>query len=214
MINWFNNEIEKYGNLIKKELSPYDVIKKNGAKYLIKSYDVNNLGTLSTLEIKAMLGLMKVTSIIFTPLNKDMPILSFDLIKVFGKTTLLIDLYNTNIDESNYPSLMKLKEGANLPINKLEPRWYDVYKFNESVSFKGKGIQKQAIEFSKQYILEYFSIMEKSKDSDPEIKRANTKKYVDELFSKGGPAVDQFKKLIGDKPTYDLFTHYIFGAEK
>jgi hypothetical protein len=213
MLTWFKDEMEKLGNVVKREISPYNIINGATTHYKINAYEVEGIGTFSTIKVNALVSTVKVESIIFTPLYKDMPLLSFDFISVIGwGDTLLLELYDTNINPQDLSSLVKIKENSSLPDGTLNPRWFDKIKMSPSLVKKARKKKKELIDFSKEYILEFIRLLNEVPSTTKEEKQAKVQVLADDLFNKGSRITDQLKKLIGDKPTYDLLTHYILGA--
>ena len=75
--------------------NPYAKIDKNGMHFRITTYAVKGFGHLSVIDMKAMLGLMKMESVILNAETRDLPLYSGDLIRVAGKCTILQEFYNT-----------------------------------------------------------------------------------------------------------------------
>ena len=67
-------------------------------------------------------------------------------------------------------------------------------------------------EITADYLAAYLKNAEHAPEADPAVKKAKTKAYVDGLFSNGGPAVDQFKKLFGAETARDIFEGYVFSC--
>ena len=68
------SELGREYTVKERDLGKYRVLKKSGMTFRISSYDVEGLGSMSTIDMKAMLGLMPVsaadailTAEIFTP---------------------------------------------------------------------------------------------------------------------------------------------------
>ncbi len=125
----------------------YDNIKIKGITFDIKSYNATGLGHVSTMHATGLFGLMKMDTLIVSPIDIDLPILSYDRFMVMGNDTLIIEGYDTMVDSTNLDSLMKIKEHySTLPHRNPGQHWYDDIKLNESISFKGKKEFSQTFE--------------------------------------------------------------------
>lgn len=179
----------------------------------IRAYDIDRVGRLSTVEMRAMFGLMRMQTFIITPLDKKLPVFSYDLIKAMGRDTLIIELYDVAANGVTISSLEGIKAAyANLPEKELGKNWYDGMKLAASVAKKGKKIGPQCVELSEKYISAYVDALTTAESADSSRQAAATKDYVDGLFKNGGPSTDQFKKMLGEKEAYDLFANYLFAT--
>ncbi|MBQ6292445.1 MAG: hypothetical protein IJK77_01020 [Lachnospiraceae bacterium] len=189
-------------------------IDKNGMHFFITTYKVKGFGYLSVIDMKAMFGLMKMESVVLNATHRDLPLYSGDLIKVAGKCTLLQEFYNTMIDpmtEDAKAPYRKVKEKyKGLAPYETGPHWYDDIRYDFTLGATGKELKDKERTITKDYFDAYLENVAIAPACDPEEKKAKTKAYVDGLFKNGGPAVDQFKKLIGDEAAREVFEKYVF----
>ncbi|WP_029232662.1 hypothetical protein [Butyrivibrio sp. VCB2006] len=197
--------------LISRGSAGFDGIKIKGMTFTIGSYEAEGLGHVSTMSSKGFFGLMKMDTLIITPLEKDLPIFSYDRIKAMGNDKLYIELYDTMIDPPSFEALDKIKEKyKDLPAFTPGPQWYENIKLPQTVTYSGKKADSDkfnamAIEYMKAFI----SISAPSV-SDAETKQKKTDYYVDGLLNNGGPATDVFLKAIGKERTTTLFKEVLF----
>ncbi len=205
---------EKKFKLTKIDIGEFSSLKVGPMKFKIECYDIENIGRLSILRGKAMLGLMKMDTLMFTCFNKDVPFFNYDRIHAFGKDTLLIECYDTLKEKKEYPSLLSIKEKLN-GVGKYEqkPAWYDSIRLKESLACKGKKVTKLFDEVATSFILEFSDITIGAKDIDPKEKKELQKKYIEGLLSNGGVSTDMFIKNIGKEKTETLYRKYLFGIE-
>ena len=189
-------------------------IDKSGMHFTITTYKVKGFGHLSVIDMKAMFGLMKMESVILNAEYKDLPLYSGDLIKAAGKVTLLQEFYNTMVDpmtEAAKAPYRKVREKyKNLPPCETGPRWYDSIRYDFTLGAAGKELKEKEKQITKDYFDAYLENLAIAPACDPAEKRAKTAAYVDGLFKNGGPAVDQFKKLIGEEAAREVFEKYVF----
>ena len=196
------------------DMGDYKTLNKKGMHFLFSCYELKDVGHISIFSMKAMFGAMKMESIVINPFKKDAPLFSYDLIDVFGKRTLLVENYNTQLANISLKSLATFKEKySSLEDGEAEHRWYDSLKMEGSLVKKGKKKNPLFEKMMEEYMSAYLEILSSSKDCDEEKKRSKAKEYTEGLLSHGGPAVDQIKKLIGEERTGVLFREYIFGTK-
>lgn len=203
--------------LTEKSVGEYANMKAKGMKFKVNQYEAKGLGNVSVMEAKGFFGLMQMDTLIINPLEKDLPLFSYDRVMAMGNDTLIIELYDTFVDKQELVELSAWKEeNKNLPVHDLGKHWYDSIKLEESVSYKGK--KEQTTSFDK-FSVAYFDKFLKSGGvkvsvSDVKKKRDRASVYVEGLLKNGGPSTDVFKKEFGEPRTAKLFRKVLFGTEK
>lgn len=203
---------DKY-ELVEVETNEYSNLKVSGMKFEIKAYDALGLGRVSIMKAKGFFGLMKMDTLMITPTDKDLPLLSYDRIIAMGNDTLIIELYNTQVENCDLSPLACVKEKYNnLADHNLGEHWYDSIKFSESVSKKGKKKEfEQYNELTLQYVNEYLNLSSKE-ITNKEEKNNKSQIYVNGLLTNGGPSTSIFQKNIGKEKTEKLFKEILFGT--
>lgn len=197
-----------------RNLESYSIIKKKGMTFHISGYEVKDIGYISTLQMSAMFGLMKMRMLVFTPLNVDAPLFSYDYINAMGNETLLLELYDTQIEPTDLTALNAVKANYNrLPNHDLGTHWYDHLKLTPSLAKKGKKLTEDYQKLCNDYFHAYLTLLDKAPACDRAAKQAKVREYTNGLLTNGGPSTDQFKNLIGDEATKDLFTRFIFSSD-
>lgn len=203
--------------LEEKNTGEYANMKAKGMKFQIKQYEAKGLGNVSVMEAKGFFGLMQMDTLIINPLEKDLPLFSYDRVWAMGNDTLIIELYDTFLEKQDFSDLEVWKEeNKNLPEHDLGKHWYDSIKLAESVSKKGKKEHSKAFEqFTEVYFDKFMSNKAaKITVGDTKAKAEKASVYVEGLLSNGGPSTDVFKKEFGDVKTAQLFRKILFGTEK
>lgn len=203
--------------LSEKSAGEFANIKAKGMKFQIKQYEAKGLGNVSVMEAKGFFGLMQMDTLIVNPLQKDLPLFSYDRILAMGNDTLIIELYDTLLEKQDFSDLNIWKEeNKNLPGHDLGEHWYDSIKLPESASMKGKKEHSSAFDkFTTVYFDKYLSNKAaKTTVSDVKAKTEKASVYVNGLLSNGGPSTDVFKKEFGEAKTAKLFQKILFGTEK
>ena len=159
----------------------------------------------------------QMDTLIINPLEKDLPLFSYDRVLAMGNDTLIIELYDTLLEKHDFSELNTWKaENKELPEHNLGKHWYDSIKLPESVSKKGKKEHSSAFD---KFTAVYFEKLLNSSAANTSVsnKKAKNEKasvYVEGLLSNGGPSTDVFKKEFGEPKTAKLFRKVLFGTEK
>ena len=75
---------------------------------------------------------------------------------------------------------------------------------------KGKKVKEQLNAYGQEFSTTYFKLLESCQPCDPEEKKAKNAELTESLISNGGPAVNQFKKMIGDEKTAEFLRTCMF----
>ena len=213
MIDFIGLLKETY-TVTERNIGAYAVMKKNGMKFNISSYEVEGVGNMSYFTMTAMLGLMKMQTVVFTPLTVDAPLFSFDYINAMGNETLMLELYSTQLSDINVSSLDKIKaDYTHLPDHDLGSHWYDHLKMSPTLAKKGKKLKAEYQKLCEDFFRGYIGVLGTAVPCDRSEKQQKVREYTNGLLENGGPATDQFRKLFGEDATVELFTKYIFSSE-
>ena len=217
MLNKMLEMIKKSYELTEIDVKEYAKLKAKGMKFDIKAYYAKGLGHVSVMTAKGFFGLMKMDTLIINALEKDLPLYSYDRVHAMGNDTLIVELYDTVINPSEFEDLDKVNDKyADIPKHDLGEHWYDSIKLEESVSVKGKV--KKDKEFYDKYALEHFQAYINTVNGGAEVdsmtKKEKASVYVEGLLKHGGPSTDVFKKELGEEATGELFRKYLFGTKK
>lgn len=215
MIEKLLNAIGSKFPLTEADPDDYKQLKANGMKFSIQAYKAAGLGWVSVMTASGFFGLMKMDTLIINPTEVDMPLLSYDRVHAMGNDTLIYELYDTMLGQTDLSELDKAKGRTNLlPDHDLGQHWYDDIKLPQSVSKKCKKVQTPAFDDAAyQYMLSFLNAAKTAPSCEAEPKREKASVYVEGLLTNGGPSTDVFKKSIGDEKTAQLFRHVLFGTE-
>lgn len=211
---------KKYFNVVEKDPGEYKTVKGGMMKAECKQYYIEGLGNMAFQNATAMFGLMKMDMMCITPINRDLPLFSYDIINAMGNYTLIIEMYDVMLNNEEFMAkdlteFLEIKEKySSLPDDDRGEHWYDSIKLSSSVSKKDKkkNIADKCDELYAAYLEKYFQMAKAMSECDDEAKREKSHSYVDGLLTNGGPSTDQFIKLIGKEKTEEYFTKVIFGT--
>ncbi len=189
-------------------------MKVSGMNFQIWAFEAEGLGHVSAMTASGFLGLMKMDTLIITPTEKDVPLFSYDRVNAMGNDTLIFELYDTLLGETDLSALDAVKEKyRHLPAHDLGKHWYDSIKLPQSLSNKGKKTHSAAFNAcTMEYLEAYLNATEAAPacEAAPKLEKASV--YVEGLLTNGGPSTDVFKKGIGDEKTGKLFRNVLFGT--
>lgn len=191
-------------------------MKVNGMTFTITAYKAEGLGHVSVMKASAMLGLMKMDTLIVNPTELDLPLYSYDRIFAMGNDTLIIELYDTTLGEYSEEGLMEIKareKYSAIPERDPGEHWYDSIKLCSSISKKGKKKHLSLINDLTDQHFEAYLNSSKAHVTDSAAKQEKAQIYVGGLIEKGGPSTDVFKKAIGEEKTRELFENVLFGTK-
>ena len=136
--------IKKNHALTPKSVGDFKTFKAKGMTFVCEVFDAEGLGHVSVMRAKGFFGLMKMDTLVIAPVDKDLPLLSYDRIYAMGNDTLIVELYDTL--GNSMPDLSAINEVkakyTHLPerfAEGEEPKhWYDDIRLPETTSKKGK----------------------------------------------------------------------------
>ena len=191
-------------------------MKVSGMKFSVRRFHAQGLGPVSVMVAKGFFGLMKMDTLIITPTEKDMPLLSYDRVLAMGNDTLIYELYDTLLESADLSCLDTVKtEAAYQPDHDLGSHWYDSIKLPQSIAKKGKkkeaaGFDVTALHYLAQYLAAAMGAQ--SCPAQPKLEKASV--YVEGLLTHGGPSTDVFKKGLGEEKTAQLFRQVLFSTNQ
>lgn len=187
-----------------------------GMKFSIRAYKAEGLGHVSIMRGSAMMGLMKMDTLIINPTELDLPLYSYDRIFALGNDTLIIELYDTLVGEYSESGMLEVKareKYSTIPERDPGEHWYNSIKLQSSISKKGK---KKHLSLMTSLVDQHFEAYMASSSmavTDKATKRDKAGIYVNGLIEKGGPSTDVFKGAIGEEKTRELFENILFGTK-
>ena len=210
----FLNSISKTFDIEEIDVGNYKKIKAGGMTFDIAAYKAKGLGHVSVMSAKGFFGLMKMDTLIVNPCKIDLPLYSYDRIKVFGKDILIAEIYDTSVSPFDETELSKvISEYHNIEERDPGVHWYDGIKLKSSISKKGKKKDSALMdELALKHFNAYLST-HASGEFDADRKKEKTLSYVDGLIDRGGPSTDVFKKELGYNATKELFYNVLFGIK-
>lgn len=187
--------------------------------FSLAQWKVEGVGNLSVMAGSALLGLMKMDTVILTPLDRDAPLFSYDRIRVLGADTMLVELYDTQVEgaaclEESLAELGDLKASlSDIGDYTQGARWYDAIRLPQSLAKKGRGVSERLDRAALKAAGLYSALLSQAPRCGREEKTEKTMAYVQGLLTHGGASTDLFVKKLGQSRTAYIFRHILFGVE-
>ena len=212
----FLNLIRKNHELTELPAGEFSALKVGPMKFTIGHWDGGVLGNISFMSGSAMMGLMKMETLIINPVKADLPLLSLDTVLAMGKLTVIAEIYDTTIGGFDEKPCLAVKEKlSRYPDRPTSPTWYDNIKLGCSLSKKtGRKALTELEKGLADYLQAYLSIADKTPGLSADLleqKRLKADAYVTGLLEHGGPSTDVFMKKLGKEKTEKLFREVLFG---
>lgn len=199
-----------------QEIGIFEKVHIDGAVFRIHAYEMKGLGRVATVEMKRLIGLWEMQSLIITPYEKDMPIYYYNRHREKGKYIYRVELFDTQMNPVDTTVLAEvLAKYTNITEEHQNERWYDTIKLPGSAV---KSVEKKQKEELSPMIWEHFStymqLLESAHECKPSEKRKKTRVFVDELCEKSGIAIIEiFLANYGKQVTKKLANEVLFGMK-
>ena len=186
----------------------------DGAKFHICAYNMKGLGRVATVQMKRLIGLWEMQSLIITPHEKDMPIYYYNCHREKGKYMYRVEMFDTQMDPVEVSLLEAVVEKhAQLEDVPQNERWYDTMKLSANAVKTAK--KKEALsDMAWEHFSAYMQLLEEAKECKPVEKKKKAKAFVDKLCKESGIAIIEiFIGNYGDKVTEKLANEVLFGLK-
>lgn len=214
-------ELKAQYTVIPRDAGEYEEIKIYGImKFDVKQYDVEELGNLSVMRVN--MGFMQMATLVITPKDKNVPLLSTDYMYIMGNRKAYLEFYDVvkEKDKAYQNLLTGLKEVQNKygHLENIEPSkaWYEhlltVTAYKAGKADVDMDLQNMLTDNIKVYLeqAKQFPVLDKAEKKE---KIAITQEYTNGLIEKGGISTDVFKKALGEEKTRMFFDKVFFGTE-
>ena len=197
-----------------KQMKVYGIM-----KFDVEQYHIEELGNLSVMRLN--MGIMQMSTIVITPFDKNLPLLSADYMYIMGNRKAYLEFYDVVKEKDDaYNTLMGNLQTVVDKYNHLEDfeakaAWYEhlltVDAYKSCTDKNDAEIEQMLIESLDAYIAHAKSLPLLSEEEKAE-KLAITLEYTNGLVDKGGVSTDVFKKELGVEETKKFFDQVFFGT--
>ena len=214
------DELRKNYTLTPLDAGEYEEIKLYGImKFQVEQYTIEELGNLSVMRIN--MGVMQMSSIVITPKDKNLPLMSADYIYLLTNRKAYLEFYDLvkEKDDTFHTLLSNLSDIQKKYdyLNNLEisPTWYEhllsVASYKACSFNSDKDIEAMLMNSLEAYIQHDKQLPLLSEEEKQE-KLTLTVNYTDGLITYGGISTDVFKNALGPEVTKDFFDSVFFGT--
>lgn len=187
-----------------------------GAVFRMHAYNMRGLGRVATVEMKRLIGLWEMQSLIITPFEKDMPVYYYNRHREKGRYIYRMELFDTQMNAVDTKVLEEvLTKYSSITDEPQNERWYDTIKLSGSAV---KSVEKKQKEELSPMIWEHFSaymqLLESAHECKPSEKKKKTRVFVNELCEKSGIAIIEiFLSNYGKQVVEKLANEVLFGTK-
>lgn len=199
-----------------KEMTAYGLM-----KFHVKQYDIEEVGNLSIMTVNV--GMMQMATIVFTPMDKNLPLLSCDYMYILGNRKAYLELYDlVETKDDVYMDWMAKYKAArdtysDLGDTSASSAWYDnlltVVTYKAGKIKDDERLQSLLLDTVSVYLdqADAYEIMSAEQMA---AKKTIIKSYSDRLIDEGGISTDFFKSSFGADVTRDFFDKVFFGTAR
>lgn len=214
------SELETNYTVTPLDVGEYEEMKIYGImKFHVEQYNIEELGNLSIMRVN--MGVMQMATVVITPTDKNMPLLSADYMYILSNRKSYLEFYDVVKEkDEQYNQLLTALSEVQSQYDHLEDietstAWYadlltvTSYKGGKSDADKDlEGMLVDSLAVYMEHSKEFPLLSEDEKNE----KLAITTEYTDGLIEKGGISTDVFKKELGDEETKKFFDNVFFGT--
>lgn len=209
---------QQHFTLTQNNLGTDAVLSARGMTFTTESWEIEEIGHLCYMRMKAPFGLMRMETAVVAPTKVDMPLFNTDWVGFPGGETQIIELYDTQLEpwptESSSVFSHLLERDADIPhAQSSKTRWYDSILYPCSYHKSGKKLSERFAHASHDYLVAFVDQMAIAPACDEVAKAEKVRAFATRLFSEGGPAVDQVAKLFGRETAERIVVHHMYGVE-
>ena len=214
------SELRENYTLTPLDAGEYEEIKLYGImKFKVEQYTIEELGNLSVMRIN--MGVMQMSSIVITPKDKNLPLMSADYIYLLTNRKAYLEFYDLvkEKDDTYHTLLTNLSDIQKKYdyLNNLEisPAWYEhllsVASYKACNVNSDKDIEAMLMNSLTAYI-QHSKQLPLLSEEEKQKKLTITVNYTDGLITYGGISTDVFKNALGPEVTKDFFDSVFFGT--
>ena len=195
-----------------RQLTAYSMISFNS-----EIYHIENLGILSILT--SNLGFMQLFTLQIVSFEKDLPLITIDIMYMLNKRVFLIEIYDLMIDNQNSDYKLFLnkiedikKSYSDFPNFEVKKSWHLDYLSGVVNKKYGTKDEQKFIDLLNQIMnifIEYSTSAKKIENVGKKISLVED--FGNKLVDKGGISTDMFKRLFGIEKTRKYLGNVLFG---
>lgn len=197
----------------------YRKISVKGMPFRVSRFAAPHFCNVAVMEMNALI--MRLSTIIITPFEKNAPLVCVDIIRIPGKTKYICEVYE--FGESDCASLYKDIPCAGLNVETLSGNpWYSHLRTFVKYLCKGPfhGDRKQYEHFIREFIDLTCKIYKEATslgvpgDEPRNCRIRQIRDYAHGLIERGGTSTNLFKAAMGPEQIADFYDTVLFRTEE
>ncbi|MBQ3302320.1 MAG: hypothetical protein IJH04_09315 [Eggerthellaceae bacterium] len=193
-------------------------LKKSGMAFDAEAWEIEGIGHLCIMKMKAFLGLMRMETVVIAPTQVDLPLFNADWVNAAGTETQMVEFYDTQLEPWPHASQARFHEildryGDVLNGESTATHWYDPILYSCSCRKTGRKLTERLSAMTQDNIDAFVAQLAEAPACDADAKAEKVRTFAETLFSQGGPAVDQVTKLFGAETARRLVVGAMYGVK-
>ena len=182
--------------------------------FTVHRYRADGFGTVMTMDTNAMLGMMRLSTLVFTPAaGAAVPFLLIDTMQMKKKSLAYVEYYDCTGKAPALPGAEnQRREFANFPDYAEKPAWYVARRTPYSlIKEKGDNTQQELDDMVLTCLERYLAAAEAA-PKDP-ANLVGLRSFQQEMLDKGNPSSATLNKVLGEAGARTFFETVIMPVD-
>ena len=175
-------------------------------RFRCHQYELEGYGNLFVMDTRAMGGLMRLSTVVFTPwAGAAVPFLLIDTMQMKKKHLAYVEYYDCTASGASLPEAEGQRaEFADLPDYAEKPAWYVARRTPYSLIKGGEGADPQALEAMVRTCLERYLRAAAAAPKDP-ANFPGLEAFQQDMLRLGNPSSATLGKVLGERGAEEMF---------
>ncbi len=194
-------------------VAPYATLNITGTRVDLNAMDLGDY-TVSTLQIKAPLGIIHAQLLVITPLRRDAPACLCAFLHSPGKDTMHMEALNTLLSPDSFEDLVRVRAAHTRPADHVSTMdWYEAIKLPGCICRDLKPNDKETLSLFADWMAAYTAHMRSAPACDENTKAAHARAVVDTHMLADGDMIRQLYNMMGEERARGLFRKAFFPKD-
>lgn len=183
-------------------------------RFTCHQYTLDEFGNLFTMETSAMGGIMKLSTLVFTPSSgKAVPFLLIDTMEMKKKHLAYVEYYDCTAHRATLPCAEgQREEFSSLPDYAEKPAWYVSQRTAYSLIKGGEGADPKVLETMVLTCVDRYLAGAKVASADP-ANLDGLRAFQADMLNLGNPSSETLNKVLGEAGARTMFQTAIMPIE-
>ncbi len=184
-------------------------------RFTCRQYGLEGFGNLFVMDTTAMGGMMKLSTMVFTPSSgKAAPFLLVDTMEMKKKRLAYVEYYDCTAAGASLPRMEGQKaEFAGIPDYEEKPAWYVTRRTPYSLIKGGEGTDQAALEGMVLTCVDRYLAGAKAAPVDP-TNLEGLRAFQNDMITLGNPSSDTLNKVLGQEGAETMFRTAIMPVDR